>query len=59
MNIIIRSKEQLVTETRIKGYRVKVTYKQMSDKDMENKKNSIGRVIAESIRKINRSESGK
>jgi len=46
------SKEQSVSESRSKGYRVKVTYEQMTNKEMENKKESIGKVIADSLRKI-------
>ncbi len=46
------SKEKINTETRSKGYRVKVSYEQMSSKEMESKKDSIGRVIADSIRKM-------
>ncbi len=39
------------TETRIKGYRVKVEYKTLSEEEQEQKQNAIAKVVADSIKK--------
>ena len=40
------------TETMIKGYRVRVSYDAISPEDMEKKRQSVAKVIADSLRKL-------
>ncbi|MBL7722920.1 MAG: type IV secretion system DNA-binding domain-containing protein [Chitinophagaceae bacterium] len=51
---LLSSKENIdfSTETNVKGYRVKVEYENMTNTDMQKKRESISRIINESIRKM-------
>jgi TraM recognition site of TraD and TraG len=46
--------QETSTEKRIKGYRVKVNYENISDQEIKNKREAITKVVVDSIRKMNK-----
>lgn len=48
----IKSVKELTSETKVKGYRVKVEYENLSDTEMKRKRDSIAKVISDSMKKM-------